>query len=111
VCRSQQLALAVLVARRLCGVDGVPFAVQPFRDGGCNDRRVVIHAHDGVDGMFTRKHVRGVGGALGMLEVEGEETGRVRGFERAGPLRGNRQLRADAPSGFKERCRTIRRGR
>jgi len=107
----EEFPLTVLVTRRLGGMQGIPLAVQPLRDGRRDDRRIVIHAYDGVDRIAACEHVRVIGGALRMLEVEGEEAGGVRGFECAGALRGHGQIHADAAGGCDERRRSIRRGR
>src|SRR5205823_13702476 len=76
----QQHPLAMLVARGERGRYRVslelPLSLTPqtLYDRGCEHRRIVVHADDCGDGVLACERGRLFRGAVGVCEVEGEES-------------------------------------
>ena len=82
----EEQSLLMLVARRFGGMCRNPLELDSFGDERGDDRGIIVDADDSVDRRFAGKLVDVVGCALGILEIECEQSGGIRLFERAGLL-------------------------
>ena len=106
-----QPALVVLVASGDGGSHRVALEPQRRGDGRRDDRRVVVDPDHAGDRMLAGELPHLTAGALGVGEVERQQAVGLRGLERAGPLRGDRQLHAEAARCFDESGGAVGAGR
>jgi hypothetical protein len=75
------------------------------------DRRIVVHTHDGAQRVPECERPGLLGCVRRIGKIEGEQSGGVRGFERAGLLGGDGQIDVQAPRRRDEGRGAVRRGR
>ena len=113
----QSHSLAMLVARGERGRYRVALELprsltpQTLHDHGREHRGIVVHADDRGDPVLACERGRLFRGAVGVCEVEGEESRGLCALEGAGPVGRDRQRDLEPPRGLYERRRAVgRRG-